>query len=153
MDLAELNRRLADLIRFGTILAVDLPRVRCKVKSGRLETGWLRWATARAGTTRTWDPPTVGEQCLVLSPSGNTENGVVIYGLNSDLIPPPSQSADTHVTDWPDGARYEYDHATHTWHLALPEDGRIVITVGRTTLELTDAGTTLTTPEFEGNQS
>ena len=55
MDLAELNSRVANLLRLGTILAVDLPRARCKVQSGRLETGWLRWATARAGTTRTWE--------------------------------------------------------------------------------------------------
>ena len=153
MDLAELNSRVANLLRLGTILAVDLPRARCKVQSGRLETGWLRWATARAGTTRTWDPPTVGEQCMLLSPSGNTENGIVLFGINSELIKPPSQSADIHRPDWPDGALCEYDHATHTWRLVLPKEGRIVINVGRTTLELTDAGTTLTTPAFAGVES
>ena len=153
MDTAELSRLLENLIRIGTILAVDLPRARCKVQSGALQTRWLRWQTLRAGTTRTWDPPTVGEQCLLLSPSGNTENGIVLYGINSELIKPPSQSADTHRTDWPDGALCEYDHTAHTWRLVLPEEGRIVIQVGRTTLELTDAVTTLTTPAFAGVQS
>ena len=153
MDTAELSQRLENLLRLGTILAVDLPRARCKVQSGALQTRWLRWQTLRAGTKRTRDPPTVSEQCLMFSRSGNTENGIVLFGINSELIKPPSQSADIHRTDWPDGALCEYDHATHTWRLVLPKEGRIVINVGRTTLELTDAGTTLTTPAFAGVES
>lgn len=113
MDLVELSRLLANIVIIGTVLEVDLARVRCRVQSGGLDTQWLRWHTPRAGATRTWDPPTVGEQCIVLSPSGDTANGVVFYGFNSDNIPAPSHSADDHVTEYPDGARISYNHATH----------------------------------------
>lgn len=111
MDLVELSRRLENLVRIGTVLDVDHRSARCRVKSGKLETNWLIWFNLRAGATRTWDPPTVGEQAIVLSPSGVIENGIVIYGLNSDAHPAPSESPDEHVTAYPDGARTAYNHA------------------------------------------
>lgn len=111
MDLTELSRRIENLVRIGTVHAVDHETVRCRVKSGGLITQWLRWHTPRAGATRTWDPPTVGEQAVVLSPSGEPASGLVFYGFNSDLAPPPSHDGSEHVTDFPDGARIVYDHA------------------------------------------
>lgn len=112
MDLVELSRRLENLIRIGTVLEVDHAAVRCRVKSGKLETEWLRWHTPRAGATRTWDPPTVGEQAMVLSPSGESANGLVFYGFNCTDYPAPSSNPDKHVVEYPGGARIEYDHAT-----------------------------------------
>lgn len=112
MDLVELSRRLENLVRIGTVHSVDHAGVRCRVKSGELVTNWLRWHTPRAGETRTWDPPTVGEQAIVLSPSGEIGNGLVFYGFNSDAHPAPSGSADEHVTIYPDGARTAYNHAS-----------------------------------------
>ena len=109
---ADLSRRLESLIRTGTIAELDLaarPPV-CRVTSGGLLTHWLQWVTLRAGQTRTWNPPTVGEQCVVLSASGETGVGIVLLGLSSDDIPAPSQSADETLTIYPDGARIRYDH-------------------------------------------
>lgn len=112
MDLVELSRLLENLIRVGTILAVDHDAERCRVQSGHLETDWLRWLALRAGKTRTWEPPTVGEQCIVLSPSGAIENGIVLYGINAAAVPAPSHDPNVHViAEYPDGARIEYDHA------------------------------------------
>ena len=111
MDLVELSRCLQNLIRIGTVLAVDHAAVRCRVKTGQLETEWLRWHTPRAGTTLTWNPPTVGEQVVVVSPSGVLENGLVFYGFNCAAYPAPSSSPDTHVIRFPDGATFSYDHA------------------------------------------
>ena len=111
MDLTELSRRLENLIRIGTVLDVDHVAVRCRVKSGKLETEWLRWHTPRAGATLTWDPPTIGEQAVVLSPSGDLGNGMVFYGFNCDAHPAPSSSPDKHVTIYPDGATFSYNHA------------------------------------------
>ncbi len=112
MDLAELSSRLANLIRLGTVLEVNHGAERCRFKSGRLETDWLRWVTLRAGETKEWNPPTVGEQAVLLSPSGVTENGVVLVGIFSDAAPSPSHSPDEHVRTYPDGARIAYDHAS-----------------------------------------
>lgn len=111
MDLVELSRRLENLIRFGTVHSVDHAARRCRVQSGKLVTEWLRWFEARAGETTTWNPPTIGEQCVVFSPSGEVENGMVIYGAPSDVINTPSHDPVKHVIKFPDGAVFSYDHA------------------------------------------
>lgn len=112
MNLAELSRLVENLLRIGTIAEVDHPAARCRVQTGGLLTGWLPFMPHRAGNTRTWDPPTVGEQVLVLSPSGEPAGGLVLTGIYSDARSAPSQSPDDHVIDYPDGARIAYNHAT-----------------------------------------
>ena len=111
-EVAELFRLISNLIRIGTVFAVDLKSRPAKVRvaSGDLESNWLQWIELRAGRTRTWNPPTVGEQVLVFSPDGDPAGGVVLTGVNSDAIPAPSNSEAEHVTDYPDGARITYDH-------------------------------------------
>ena len=111
-DIADLIRRLESLIRYGTIAEVQMAPPRVRVKSGGLTSTWLPWFAPRAGTTTEWDPPTVGEQCVLFSPSGNPATGVVLVGLFSDAHPAPSSSPDEHVRDYPDGARITYNHAT-----------------------------------------
>lgn len=111
MDLTELSRIVANLIRIGTILAVDHAAVRVRVKIGKLDSEWLPWLERRAGATTTWDPPTVGEQCIVFSPSGELAGGIVLVGIDSNNIPPPSHAPEKHVIKFPDGATFTYDHA------------------------------------------
>lgn len=112
MDTAELSRRMESQIRLGTIAEVDHAAARCRVQTGGLLTDWLPWMAVRAGATRQWSPPSVGEQALLLSPSGHTGAGIVIPGLYADAHAAPSASPDEHVTDYPDGARIAYNHAT-----------------------------------------
>lgn len=112
MDVAHLSRLIENLIRIGTVSAVDHVAARCRVASGELDTEWLPWIDRRAGNTLTWDPPTVGEQVLVFSPSGEPAGGIVLTGIFSDAHPAPSASPDEHVIDYPDGARIAYDHAS-----------------------------------------
>lgn len=111
MDIVELSRLLENLIRIGTVHSVDHDARRCRVQCGKLTTEWLRWFERRAGETKTWDPPTVGEQCFILSPSGVPENGMVIYGAPSDIIDTPSHDPVKHLIKFPDGATFTYDHA------------------------------------------
>ncbi|MDN0075598.1 phage baseplate assembly protein V [Crenobacter sp. SG2303] len=109
---ADLSRRLESLIRLGTIADVQMKPLRVRVKSGQLTTDWLTCFCLRAGRVRRWSPPTKDEQCIVFSPSGETGAGIVLVGLPSDLIPPPSDSPDEDIIDYPDGARITYNHAT-----------------------------------------
>lgn len=109
---AELNRRIENLIRIGTIAEVDHAAHRVRVDSGELLTTWLKWRTGRAGATRTWSPPTIGEQVMILSPSGVLENGIVMPSIFSDAHDSPSDSPTEHVMLFPDGARISYDHAS-----------------------------------------
>lgn len=112
MDIAHLSRLVENLIRIGSVIAVDHAVARCRVASGELESQWLPWIDRRAGNTRTWEPPTVGEQVVILSPSGEPAGGVVLTGLFCDDHVAPSASASEHVISYPDGARIAYDHAS-----------------------------------------
>lgn len=151
MDLVELSRLVENLLRIGTIHSVDHAAVRCRVQTGKLVTDWLRWHTPRAGETRTWNPPTVGEQALVLSPSGEPANGVVFYGFNCTDHPAPSDSPDKHITDYPDGAFTVYDHVTHTYRLDVPSGGSITLRCGESWIEIRDEHIQLRSPRIDLN--
>lgn len=112
MDNVELSRRLENLIRIGTIAEIDHASARCRIESGRLLTDWLPWFAHRAGNTRTWTPPTIGEQVMIFSPSGEPASGIVLTGIYREAHPAPSASPAKHVMDFPDGARITYDHDT-----------------------------------------
>ncbi|MXR38017.1 phage baseplate assembly protein V [Craterilacuibacter sinensis] len=111
-EIADLIRRLESLIRYGTIAEVQMAPPRVRVQSGKLITAWRPWVSLRAGDTSEWDPPTVGEQCVFFSPSGDPSTGFSLVGLFSDAHPAPSSSPDEHVRAYPDGARIIYNHAT-----------------------------------------
>ena len=125
MDIPELSRLLENLIRVGTIHSVDHAAVRVRVQTGHLVTQWLPWFEHRAGETTTWDPPTIGEQCLVLSPSGVPEGGLVLIGIHSASIQPPSHSPNDHVTVFPDGTRLSYDHVEGLHKASYPDGASI----------------------------
>lgn len=112
MDFAEIARLIENLLRLGTVAETQHgkpPRVR--VRTGGITTDWLPWAERRAGRTRTWSPPTKGEQVLLFSPSGDLRNAVVLTGIPTDANDVPSHSQDETVTEYPDGARTTYNHA------------------------------------------
>lgn len=141
----ELLRRLENLLRSGTIHAVDHASNRVRVASGDIITNWLPWFERRAGNVRTWCPPSKGEQCLVLSPGGDLASGMVLVGLDSDSYPAPADSPTLHRTQYPDGAVIDYDHGAHSLTATLPGDGTAtVIAPGGITL---DAPTTHITGE------
>src|SRR5690625_1890040 len=87
MTTEELARLLNNLLRIGTVSAVDAKARAVRVRDGEIETDWLRWLEVRAGSTTDWDPPTLGEQVIVLSPGGDLGAGVVLAGINSQPIP------------------------------------------------------------------
>ena len=111
-NLAEISRKVENMIRIGTIVDVNHTIRRCRVKSGKLTTDWLNWQAGRAGSTKIWNPPTIGEQVMILSPSGVIESGIVMPSIYSDVHDSPSSNQDEHITEYPDGARISYNHAT-----------------------------------------
>lgn len=111
-QLSEILRLLNNMIRTGTILEVNLQDGLCRVQTGELQTTWLNWLTPRAGRSRTWWAPSVGEQVLLLSIGGDLTTAFVLPAIYSDENPAPSASADAlHIT-FPDGAVIEYEPET-----------------------------------------
>ena len=111
-QLSEILRLLRNLIRIGTVSAVKLDDGLCRVDTGNNTTDWLHWLTARAGKTRSWNAPSVGEQVLVLCLGGELDTGFVLPGIFSDDHPAPSASADALHWSFPDGAVIEYEPAS-----------------------------------------
>lgn len=128
--LAELERRFSNMIRPGTILEADYKRARVRVAVGKNKTAWLPWATGRAGNDVTWHAPEVGEQVLVISPSGAMEAGFVMPGaVYKEDFPANADSPEISRTTFKDGAIYEYDREKHERLIKLPE-GKSTVQVG-----------------------
>lgn len=109
---SDIMRLLRNLIRIGTVNAVDPDRGHCRVDTGGNLTDWLNWISFRAGRTRIWSAPSVGEQVLVFALGGELDTAFVLCGIYSDDFPAPSASADALYIDFPDGAVLEYEPAT-----------------------------------------
>ena len=129
--LVELARRLANVVRPGVVAEADHALARVRVKYGEeaeAVSAWLPWLAGRAGGDLEWWAPEIGEQVLILAPSGELANGIVIAGLYSDARPAPASSSDRHVTRYIDGAEIEYDREAHRLKAVLPEGGTAEIT-------------------------
>lgn len=111
-DLSDAMRRIGGMIRLGTIATVEPQYGYATVAIGALRTRPLPWLTIAAGADKTWRCPSVGEQVLVLSPSGDLANGVIICGAYSTQNPAPSQDADEWLIAWRDGAECRYNTTT-----------------------------------------
>lgn len=110
--LTEILRLLRNIIRVGVVTHVNTADALCRVQTGEMTTGWLNWLTRRAGRSRDWWAPSIGEQVLILSIGGELDTAFVLPGIYSDNNPAPSASADALHISFPDGAVIEYEPAT-----------------------------------------
>lgn len=116
----ELDRRISNLIRFGAIAQVDYAKALVRVQAGEILTGWLPWMTQRAGGNISWHAPEIGEQVVVLAPSGELNQGIVLAGMYQVAKPPPVSTPVKHHTLYGDGAVVEYDRSSHRLMAVLP---------------------------------
>jgi phage baseplate assembly protein V len=136
-ELLELTRLLHNMIRFGTIAEVANGRARVRL-SPKLTTTWLRWAALRAGDARSWWPPSVGEQVVLLSPGGDLTAGVIVPAIYSNAFPAPSDNPTLHTTHYPDGAVVQYDYQAHTLGATLPDGTSVTVAPGKVTSNAED---------------
>jgi phage baseplate assembly protein V len=107
--LAELERRLDNLLRLGTVAAADYSGARVRVQSGELLTGWIPWLTRRAADDIDWWAPEVGEQVLLLSPCGDPAQAVCLPAIYQAARPAPETSPTVRTIRFADGMRISYD--------------------------------------------
>ncbi|WP_374406534.1 phage baseplate assembly protein V [Pelagerythrobacter sp.] len=124
---------LAALVRIGTVTEVDLAAALCRVRygdpddeGGGAESPPVRWLAPRAGDTRVWSPPSVGEQVLLLAPDGQIGAAVALCGIVQDAFPPPGNDA-VELIEFRDGARISYDPDAHALEALLPGNATAVI--------------------------
>ena len=157
--LGELERRLSNTIRPGTVLEADYAKARLRVTMGDNTSAWLPWLTNRAGEDRTWHAPEVGEQVIVIAPGGELSAGYVMPGgVYKNDYPANADKAEISRTTYKDGAILEYDREAHTHLLQLPEgsatvkvgdDAQTEITPSKITAKVgTDAKTEITSDKI-----
>lgn len=109
------------LIRFGAVASVDLAGARCTVRiDDDAESPPLRWIEARMGKLRSWSPPSVGEQVVLLCPAGEIAAAVVLRGLVCEGFPAPDDT-DIALLRFDDGAVIAYDPQAHELAVELPD--------------------------------
>lgn len=118
-------------MRPGTVLEADYSKARIRVALGRNKTAWLPWLTSRAGGDRTWHAPEIGEQVLVVSPSGELAQGYVLPGgVYKTDFPANGNSETISRTTYKDGAVVEYDRTAHAYGVTIPNGGKATVSVG-----------------------
>lgn len=127
MNTGELYRLLANLIMIGVVDQLDEDNERVRVAADGMLTDWIPWGERRAGPTkRTWEPPDVGEQVVVLSPYGDPAQAVVLCSINQDKFPAPANKKTIDRTVYSDGTTVEYDTATTTLTVDVGK-GKVVV--------------------------
>ncbi|BFM16269.1 phage baseplate assembly protein V [Maricurvus nonylphenolicus] len=120
-SLAELHRLLENIVRMGTVFAVDTTAAKVRVKDSQgWESNWINWGVKRAGDDRDWEPYSEGEQVVVLCPNGDTAQAIVLCSLNSNDHPAPSNDADIISKLFRGGISYELNKEEGTITLNLP---------------------------------
>jgi phage baseplate assembly protein V len=106
-------------LRIGKIEEADYGAARVRVRlSPEIVTDWIPWAVRRAGLDQEWWAPDVGEQVIVMSPSGNASTGVVwgaIYSSEYRAGGGPGAM----VWTFRDGAAVQYNPNGHMFAVDL----------------------------------
>lgn len=126
----QLDRRLNNIVREARVTEIDAAKALVKVEAHGLLSAWSPWLE-RAGAIRTWSPPSVGERVILLSPTGEPGQGLVLAGGYSDAFPAPHDRAGEHRQVVGDAG-------------VLMRDGEVVLAVGTAELRITAAGAVLT---------
>lgn len=157
---ADRDRRIANLLRVGKVAELDEANARVRIQAGEFLTTWVPWVTLRAGEDRMWWAPEVGEQVVLMSPSGDMSQAVVLPGIYQDSYAAPANLKSKHRVQYKDGAFTEYDRDAKKYELNVPAAGSIKLVVGGSTIEIlnneikiTTNALTVTAPNttFSGN--
>ncbi len=147
-NMSELARRLANLIRLGSIKEVNYSNAKARVEIGDLVTDWLPWVTGRAGDTKDWHPVDIGEQVVVLAPSGDLSQGVILPALYKENA--PSNSGDKHTTVYKDGSTVSFDRSNGTITADFKGDANIKV-AGKVNIEASIATVKASMITLDGN--
>ncbi len=108
-DMVELQRRVANLVMFGTVMEIDAERGSARVKIGELETASLPWLSGRMGNRKDWAAPAVGEQVMVVCHNGDPAQGIIVASLGCTDNPRPSNNPRIFKTVFTDGSSVQVD--------------------------------------------
>ncbi|MFG0851594.1 phage baseplate assembly protein V [Pseudomonas sp. FYR_2] len=136
--LAQLDRMLAGVVIPCYVVAVDLVDAKVRVTDGGDWTSaWVRWHSLAAGKARHWRAPSIGEQGMLVSPSGEPAQGTFVPGLYGNAGDRPDNRDHVEVWRFDDGGSIVYDWAANSYTIKLPT-GTVNIEVGSSKATITD---------------
>jgi len=142
---AEFARQMGNIVQLGTVAQLDAVAARVRVDIGGNRTGWIPWLTGAAGDDSRWSAPEPGEQVVVLAPTGDTAQGVVLRGIYSTARPAPAATAEKTRLTWKGGAWIELDREARVLEINLPPGGPgIRLVCGGSILEVKDGEVVIT---------
>ncbi|MGO0694433.1 phage baseplate assembly protein V [Pseudomonas guariconensis] len=142
---AQHDRMIAGLVIPCYVVAVDLAAAMVRVSDGGDWTSaWVRWHSQAAGKARHWRAPSLGEQGVLFSPSGNPAQGTFVPGLYGNAGNQPDNRDHVEVWRFDDGGSLLYDWEAKRYQITLPS-GTVEIKVGATMATLTDDAITAVT--------
>ena len=130
--LSDLAKRLSNIIRIGTIFEINHQTAKARVKIGELETDFLPWANANSGSNNSWNPPEIDEQVIILSPSGDLSQAVILPSLYKNNASDSDQNIKS-IT-YQDGSKISFNVSSGTLDLDLKGDVTIKV-VGNANIE------------------
>lgn len=98
---AELDRLVHNLAVIGRVIAVQNGKARFEI--GDNQTDWLTIPAVACGALSIWRCPSVGEQFLLISSSGDFNNAVPVVAIPSQIFPMPSLNPDEIKIKFPSG--------------------------------------------------
>jgi len=134
--------RIGELLRIGKVEQVDHAAGRIVVSVGEIRTAAIRWLERRAGATRTWSPPSVGEQILLICPEGDIEGAIALGSLTQNAFPLPGDNA-RELVQFEDGSIVAFDPENSTLDVTLAAGATLNVITGSANITAPD-GVTIT---------
>ncbi|KAA5602801.1 phage baseplate assembly protein V [Roseospira marina] len=119
IDTADLHRRAGNMLRVGTVAAVDHGRARVRVTIAGRASAWLPWPADVGRNFIAWRPLRPGQQVLVAAPSGDPANAVIVQTLYSGALPAPDTDPEADAVHYDDGTVHRYHTGDHEHRLDL----------------------------------
>lgn len=131
MNLAEIERRLSNIARFGTVTETKSAdgKALARVKIGDRVSDFLPLMSFSSSFKKHWMPVRTNEQVLVISPFGEANSGTIFRSIfNKNAKEPIGANEHTEIIEYEDGTKISYD--TKAKLLKLDCVGDIVIKAG-----------------------
>ena len=128
---ADYQRKLHNIATIGTVFAVNPSDQTMRLAVGDNETDWLPMPALAAGQVSVWRCPSVGEQFLLVSPSGELANAIPVISLYSKHMPSPSTDPNEIFVRYNDRDMLKIDTRGSKLHLTINNttlDSTVLIT-------------------------
>ncbi|MFP3032292.1 MAG: phage baseplate assembly protein V, partial [Wolbachia sp.] len=105
--------------------------------------------TSRAGEERSWLPPSINEQVVILSPLGELSLGVVLAGIYQQNYSAPENSEMINSLVFQDGTKLLYDKESKNLEISVVD--KLNFKVGKSEIEMTKSGIKLKAERIDLN--